>query len=117
MSYHPITRSTQCRTENTNQPAGDGCHACYRGVMQAILLPPVGHLRKMSTAMCATVFDDLEMALRLLEAGSNQFNPIQRELASRFVLTCKTFARDMLAAEGNSNALRMLFGLLPDEAR
>lgn len=77
----------------------------------ANILHPVGQLTKMSTAMCATVFDELEMALLLLEAGRHHLNPVQRELASRFVLTCKTFACDMLAAEGNSNALRMVFGL------
>ncbi len=67
----------------------------------------------MSTATCATVFDDLEMALLLLEAGQNHLNPIQRELANRFANTCKTFARDMLAAEGNTNAIRMVLGLPP----
>lgn len=35
MSYHPVTRCTYCSTESTHQPAGDGCHACQRGVMQA----------------------------------------------------------------------------------
>lgn len=67
----------------------------------------------MSTAMCATVFDELEMALLVLEAGQSHLNPIQRELADRFANTCKTFARDMLAAEGNRDALRMVFGLPP----
>ena len=83
----------------------------------APILPSVGHLAKMSTALCANVFDDLEMALLLLDAGRSQLNPVQRELADRFVSTCKTFARDMLAAEGNPNALRLVFGLSPFEAQ
>lgn len=78
-------------------------------------LPPVGPLTKISTAMCATVFDDLEMVLLMLKAGGSDLNPVQRELADRFTSTCKTFARDMLAAEGNSNALRMIFGLPPGQ--
>jgi hypothetical protein len=75
------------------------------------ILPSVGRLMKMSTATCANVFDELEMALLLLDAGRPDLNPVQRELASRFASTCKIFARDMLAAEGNLNALRMAFGL------
>jgi hypothetical protein len=86
------------------------------------MLPSLGHLTKMSTATCANVFDELEMALLLLDAGRPELNPVQRELASRFITTCKTFARDILAAEGNSNALRMVFGLplinkVDDQAR
>lgn len=80
-------------------------------------LPVVAHPAKMSTALCATAFDDLEMALLVLEAGGKYLNPIQRELADRFAYKCKTFARDMLAAEGNQNALRMVLGLPPIEAR
>jgi hypothetical protein len=80
-------------------------------------LPVAGHLTKMSSALCATAFDDLEMALLVLEAGGKYLNPVQRELVDRFANTTKTFARDMLAAEGNQNALRMTFGLPPIKAK
>lgn len=76
-------------------------------------LPAVGPVRKLSTAMCSQVFEELEMAMLLLEAGDKHFNSIQRELAQHFAKTCKTFARNMLAAEGNQNALRMMMGLPP----
>jgi hypothetical protein len=77
----------------------------------------VGPVRKLSTAMCSQVFDELEMALVLLEAGDNYFNSIQRELVDHFASACKTFARNMLAAEGNQNALRMMMELPPVAAQ
>lgn len=80
-------------------------------------LPAVGRLTKMSTALCATAFDDLEMALLVLEAGGKYLNPIQRELVDRFANITKSFARDMLAAEGNQDALRMTLGLPSIEGR
>lgn len=62
-------------------------------------------------------FDDLDMALLVLEAGGKYLNPVQRELVDRFANKTKTFARDMLAAEGNQNALHMTFGLPPIKAK
>jgi hypothetical protein len=61
--------------------------------------------------MCTSVFDELETALLFLNAGRQELNPIQRELANRFISTCKLFARDMLAADGDPTALRMARGL------
>lgn len=47
MSYHPVTRCSYCGTKSTNQPAGDGCHTCQRGIMQGAQEVPkeqdVGH--------------------------------------------------------------------------
>lgn len=36
MSYRALVRCTNCRTENSTQPDGDGCHACLRGVMRLV---------------------------------------------------------------------------------
>lgn len=36
MSYRPLVRCTYCKIETTNQPDGDGCHSCQRGVMQRV---------------------------------------------------------------------------------
>lgn len=36
MTYRPLTRCTYCGTESTNQPEGDGCHACSRGIMRRV---------------------------------------------------------------------------------
>jgi rRNA maturation endonuclease Nob1 len=36
MNYRPVVRCTYCRNETSNQPEGDGCHACGRGVMLRI---------------------------------------------------------------------------------
>jgi hypothetical protein len=79
------------------------------------ILPPVDHPTKMSTAVCANVFDELETALMFLNVGRQELNPIQRELAERFISTCKLFARDMLAADGDRTALRMVLGLSVSE--
>lgn len=35
MSYRQVVRCSFCGIESTNQPEGDGCHSCLRGVMQA----------------------------------------------------------------------------------
>ncbi len=75
------------------------------------ILPSILHPKKMSTATCASVFEELENALMLLNLGRDELSPIQRELASRFISTCETFAYQMLAADGDANALRAVFGL------
>ncbi|MBD9674942.1 hypothetical protein IB275_30475 [Pseudomonas sp. PDM21] len=33
MSY-PKTRCSYCGTETNNQPSGDGCHTCLKGIMK-----------------------------------------------------------------------------------
>lgn len=69
------------------------------------------HPTKASTALCAEVLDSLDEALMLLNAGSGQLNPLQRQLARRFHRACTVFAREMLAAEGDRDALRYLLKL------
>ena len=39
MSCRPLVRCNYCSTESTNQPDGDGCHACLRGVMRRVSQP------------------------------------------------------------------------------
>lgn len=73
--------------------------------------PSITNPTKASTAMCATVFDELDAALGLLNAARGDFNPLQRQLVGRFITACKVFGRDMLAADGNPDALRAVFGL------
>jgi len=75
------------------------------------IFPAIANPTKMSTAMCATVFEELEDALDLLNVARNEFNPLQRQLAGRFIALCKVFGRDLLAADGNPDALRAMFGL------
>lgn len=70
--------------------------------------PSTDRLTKASTALCAAVLDSLDETLTLLNAGSAQLIPLQRQLASRFASACTVFARDMLAAEGDQDALRYL---------
>lgn len=36
MTYRALVRCSYCGSETTNQPAGDGCHACSRGIMQPV---------------------------------------------------------------------------------
>jgi hypothetical protein len=73
--------------------------------------PAIDNPTKASTAMCATVFDELDAALDLLNSARGDFNPLQRQLVGRFIAVCKVFGRDMLAADGNPDALRAVFGL------
>ncbi|GLQ51492.1 hypothetical protein GCM10010872_29410 [Dyella flava] len=74
-------------------------------------LPAIEYINKESTAMCAEIFEELDATLILLDAARLQFNPLQRQLADRFILACKGFGRDMLAAEGNRDALREILDL------
>lgn len=79
--------------------------------MPGRFLPAISSPAKASTAMCATVFDELDAAVSLLNSARSDFNPLQRQLVGRFVATCKTFGRDMLAADGDVDALLLMFGL------
>jgi len=73
-------------------------------------LPLVDNPTKVSTAMCATVFEELDSALVLMHSVRGEFNPLQRQLIGRFIAACKVFGRDMLTADGNHDALREMFG-------
>lgn len=79
--------------------------------------PAVGNPTKASTAMCATVFDELESTLSLLAAARTEFNPLQRQLVGRFSVACKAFGLEMLAADGQADALRQMFGLSVDDPK
>lgn len=61
--------------------------------MPGRFLPAISSPAKASTAMCATVFDELDAAVSLLNSARSDFNPLQRQLVGRFVATCKTFGR------------------------
>lgn len=53
-------------------------------------------------------FEKLGDALTFLESQRSDFNSLQRQLAGRFIIICKLFQRDMLAADRNPDALRAL---------
>lgn len=61
--------------------------------------------------MCATVFEELDAAVNLLDITRKEFNPIQRQLIGRFIIACKIFGHEMLVADGNTDALRITLGL------
>lgn len=79
--------------------------------------PSIDNPTKASTAMCATVFEELESALNLLAAVRTEFNPLQRQLAGRFIVACKVFGLEMLAADGRPDALRQAFGMSIDDPK
>lgn len=85
--------------------------------MPSRFLPAIDNPTKASTAMCATVFDELDAALGLLNSARGDFNPLQRQLVGRFMATCKVFGRDMQAADGDPDALRAVFGLSAEGKR
>lgn len=78
--------------------------------MSSKFLPSVDHPTKVSTAMCATIFEELDSALALMHSVRGELNPLQRQLIGRFIAACKVFGRDMLAADGNHDALHEMFG-------
>lgn len=71
---------------------------------------PITNVTKVSTAMCAAAFDELEVALAVLGAARDELNPVQVQLVDRFVETCKLFGRDMMAADGDRDALGKVLG-------
>lgn len=75
------------------------------------LFPSSMRQTKVSTAMCASFFDDIEQALLLLDSTRDQFNPLQRRLIGRFLISCKIFGRDLLAADGDRASLANTLGL------
>jgi hypothetical protein len=79
--------------------------------------PSINNPTKASTAMCATVFEELDSALNLLTAVRTELNPLQRQLAGRFIVACKVFGLEMLAADGRPDALRQAFGMSIDDPK
>lgn len=73
--------------------------------------PEIKFPTKASTGMCATVFEELDAAVSLLDITRKEFNPIQRQLIGRFIIACKIFGHEMLVADGDSDALRTALGL------
>ena len=73
--------------------------------------PEITFPTKLSTGMCATVFEELEAAVSLLDITRKEFNPIQRQLIGRFIIACKIFGHEMLVGDGDAEALRITLGL------
>ena len=74
-------------------------------------LPSIKNETKTSTAICAVVFEEMDAALDILDLARKDLTPVQRELVDRFIAECQLFANNMLAAEGNPDAQRAVFGL------
>lgn len=69
------------------------------------LLPEVQFPRKMSTAWCASAFEELASAVDFIELGTDQMTPIQLQVWQRFKEQTAQFAEDMLLAEFDRNAI------------
>ncbi|MCW6054577.1 hypothetical protein [Pseudomonas fragariae (ex Marin et al. 2024)] len=75
------------------------------------LLTEVQFPRKMSTAWCASAFEELSTAVDFIETGANQFTPLQRQVWKRFKQQTAQFAEDMLLADSDENAIARRLGL------
>lgn len=75
------------------------------------LLPEVARLRRMSTAWCASAFEELAAAVDFIEAGTDQMTPLQRQVWERYKLQTAQFGEDMLLAEGDQNAIIRRLGI------
>ncbi len=75
------------------------------------LLPEVEFPRRMSTAWCASAFEELATAVDFIEAGIDLMTPLQRQVWERYKLQTAQFAEDMLLAEGDRNAIIRRLGL------
>lgn len=82
-----------------------------RGDAVGKFFPEIKFPTKASTGMCATVFEELDAAVSLLDITRKEFNPTQRQLIGRFLIACKMFGHEMLVADGDSEALRVALGL------
>ena len=100
---------SRLRDKTPAEPMRFECQGGGRDV-SGKFLPLVDNPTKVSTAMCATVFEELDSALVLMHSVRGEFNPLQRQLIGRFIAACKVFGRDMLTADGNHDALREMFG-------
>lgn len=72
-----------------------------------------GRPTKQSTVACRRIFDSVDDVLMVLNSqpARSRLNPLQLQIASRFATSCTLFARDMMAAEGDPDALRYLLKL------
>lgn len=75
------------------------------------LLPEVEFPRKMSTAWCASAFEELAAAVDFIDLGTDQMTPLQRQVWERYKEQTAQFAEDMLLAEGDPNAVIRRLGL------
>ncbi|KPW63141.1 hypothetical protein ALO80_200133 [Pseudomonas caricapapayae] len=69
------------------------------------LLPEVQYPRKVSTAWCASAFEELAAAVEFIELGTAQMTPLQRQVWERYKEQTALFAEDMLLAEFDRNAI------------
>lgn len=79
----------------------------------ANFFPEIKSPQKITTGMCAVVFEELDAAVSLLETVRSEFNPIQQNLIGRFLVACKLFGHDMMLADGSSDALKATLGIPP----
>ncbi|WP_117143890.1 hypothetical protein [Pseudomonas amygdali] len=75
------------------------------------LLTEVQFPRKMSTAWCASAFEELSTAVDFIDTGAKQFTPLQRQVWKRFKQQTAQFAEDMLLADSDENAIARRLGL------
>jgi hypothetical protein len=69
------------------------------------LLPEVEFPKKLSTAWCASAFEELAAAIDWIELGTDQMTPLQRQVWERYKKQTAQFAEDMLLAEGDRKAI------------
>lgn len=62
-------------------------------------------------SMYDAIFEQLGNTLTFVESQRPNFNPLQRQLTGRFIIVCKLFQREMLAADRNPDMLRALLGI------
>lgn len=75
------------------------------------LLPEVASPQKMSTAWCATAFEELAAAIDFIELGIDEFTPLQRKVWERYKSQTAQFAHDMLLAEGDRSEIERRLGI------
>ncbi|WP_024677698.1 hypothetical protein [Pseudomonas syringae] len=75
------------------------------------LLTEVQFPRKMSTAWCASAFEELSAAIDFIELGTDKLTALQRQVWKRFKQQTAQFAEDMLLADSDENAIARRLGL------
>lgn len=75
------------------------------------ILPEIQDIRRFSTASCASIFEEMDSALSFSLAFADNLNPLQQRLLEQYIGISKTFARNMLAADGDLDALSEVLGI------
>lgn len=75
------------------------------------ILPEIQDIRRLSTASCASIFEEMDSALSFSSAFTDDLNPLQQRLLEQYIGLSKTFARNMLAADGDLDALSEVLGI------